>query len=73
MSADKGALSQLRAATDPNANGGDFYGPRWVTNGAPIRKPILRRDIDEGIEKLWLVSERETGAKLDFGEAMEKS
>ena len=73
MSADRGALPQLRAATDPNAKGGEFYGPRWVNNGAPVRKPILRRDIDEGIAKLWLVSERETDAKLDFDSAMRKT
>ena len=73
MPADKGALPQLRAATDPTAKGGEFYGPRWVNNGAPVRKPILRRDIDKGIERLWLVSERETGAKLDFDAAMETS
>ncbi len=71
MPADKGALPQLRAATDPNADGGEFYGPRWVNNGPPVRKPILRRDIDKGIEKLWLVSERETGVKLDIAAAME--
>ncbi len=73
MPADRGSLPQLRAATDPNAKGGEFYGPRWGNNGAPVRKPILRRDIDEGIERLWLVSERETGAKLDFDGAMEKA
>jgi NAD(P)-dependent dehydrogenase (short-subunit alcohol dehydrogenase family) len=73
MSADKGALSQLRAATDPNAKGGEFYGPRWATNGAPVRKPILRPGIDSGVEKLWLVSERETGVKLDFDAAMGKA
>jgi len=72
MEADRGALSQLRAATDPNAKGGEFYGPRWGNNGAAVRKPILRRDIDEGIEKLWLVSERETGVGFDFDAAMEK-
>ncbi|MCP3999111.1 MAG: SDR family NAD(P)-dependent oxidoreductase [bacterium] len=66
MSSARGALSQLRAATDPEAKGGEFYGPRWVNTGAPVRKRILRRDIDKGIEKLWLVSERETGTALDF-------
>ncbi len=66
MAAADGALPQLRAATDPNAKGGEFYGPRWGNNGAPVRKPILRPGIDSGIEKLWLVSERETGVKLDF-------
>jgi len=73
MSADRGALPQLRAATDPNAKGGEFYGPRWVNNGAPIRKPILRRDVDRGIEKLWLVSERETDVNLDFELPSEKA
>ena len=73
MPADKGALPQLRAATDPNAKGGEFYGPRWGNNGAAVRKPILRRDIDKGIERLWLVSERETGVKLDLDAAMEKA
>ena len=65
MSADDGARSQLRAATDPNAQGGEFYGPRWVNNGAPVRKPILRPGVDSAIEKLWLVSERETGVTID--------
>lgn len=73
MSADRGALSQLRAATDPKAKGGEFYGPRWGNNGDPVRKPILRPGIDTGIEKLWLVSERETGVKLDFDSALPKT
>ena len=73
MPADRGALPQLRAATDPNAKGGEFYGPRWGNNGAPVRKPILRRDIDKGIERLWLVSERETGVTLDFDAAVEQA
>jgi NAD(P)-dependent dehydrogenase (short-subunit alcohol dehydrogenase family) len=73
MSADKGALPQLRAAVDPNAKGGEFYGPRWGNNGAAVRKPILRWDINKGIERLWLVSERETGVQLDIDKAMEKA
>jgi hypothetical protein len=72
MSSARGALSQLRAATDPTAEGGEFYGPLWGNNGPPVRKPILRRDINEGIERLWLVSERETGVVLDFEAALEK-
>lgn len=65
MSPDDGALSQLRAATDPTAKGGEFYGPMFVNNGAPVRKPILRRfGMDRAIAKLWEVSERETGIAL---------
>jgi NAD(P)-dependent dehydrogenase (short-subunit alcohol dehydrogenase family) len=67
MSPDDGALSQLRAATDPNAEGGEFYGPRWGNNGPPVRKPILRPGTDARIATLWDVSERETGVTLDFG------
>jgi NAD(P)-dependent dehydrogenase (short-subunit alcohol dehydrogenase family) len=65
MSPGEGALSQLRAATDPGAKGGEFYGPLYVNSGPPVRKPILRRlGMSRAIEKLWLVSERETGLRL---------
>jgi NAD(P)-dependent dehydrogenase (short-subunit alcohol dehydrogenase family) len=66
MSPEEGARPQLRAATDPAAKGGEFYGPRFVNNGAPVRKPILRRiGMDKAIARLWEVSERETGLKID--------
>ena len=66
MSPARGALSQLRAATDPAAAGGEFYGPRYVNNGPPVRKPIFRRiGIDRAIARLWEVSERATGLKLE--------
>lgn len=64
MSAAEGALPQLRAITDPNANGGEFYGPRFVNQGPPVRRPVLR-PVGRAIEILWEVSERETGIKLD--------
>ncbi len=70
MSADDGARSQLRAATDPDAKGGEMYGPLWGSNGPPVRKPLVRPGTDGGIEKLWLVSERETGVTLDFDAAL---
>lgn len=66
MSAADGALSQLRAATDPAAKGGEFYGPRFVNNGPPVRKPVVRRlGMDKAIAALWEVSERETGIAID--------
>jgi NAD(P)-dependent dehydrogenase (short-subunit alcohol dehydrogenase family) len=71
MSPGDGALSQLRAATDPAAKGGEFYGPLWVTSGPPVRKPVLRRiGLDEAIATLWAVSERETGVAIDVRAAM---
>jgi NAD(P)-dependent dehydrogenase (short-subunit alcohol dehydrogenase family) len=65
MSPGEGALSQLRAATDPGAKGGELYGPLFVNSGPPVRKPVLRRlGMSRAIEKLWQVSERETGLEL---------
>ncbi len=65
-----GALPQLRAATDPNAKGGEFYAPRFVNNGPPVRRPILRPGLSKAIETLWQVSERETGVRLDVAAAL---
>ena len=66
MSPADGALPQLRAATDPAAQGGEFYAPRYVNNGPPVRRPILRRiGMEHAIARLWEVSERETGLKID--------
>ncbi len=66
MSPADGALPQLRAATDPNAKGGELYAPRFVNNGPPVRRPILRRvGRRRAIDRLWEVSERETGVTLD--------
>ncbi len=65
MSPGQGALSQLRAATDPGAKSGEFYGPLFVNNGPPVRKPILRRlGMSRAVDRLWQVSERETGLEL---------
>ena len=65
MSPDEGALPQIRAATDPHARGGEFYAPRYMTFGPPVRRPVLRRiGLDPAIRTLWTVSERETGLTL---------
>jgi len=66
MSPARGALPQLRAATDPAAKGGEFYGPRYVNSGPPVRRPVMRRiRLRKAIDTLWEVSERETGVTLD--------
>ncbi len=68
MSPTVGARPQLRAATDPGACGGQFYGPRFGSFGPPVVLPILRRwDLDSGIRILWEVSERETGIPMEVG------
>jgi NAD(P)-dependent dehydrogenase (short-subunit alcohol dehydrogenase family) len=66
----QGARPQLRAATDPRARGGEMYAPRFGSNGPPVRRPILRRfDLQKQIDRLWQVSERETGIPLDVAAA----
>ncbi len=64
MEVDRGAMPQVRAATDPRARGGEFYGPRFGNNGQAVRLPVLRRGNDEAIATLWAVSERATGVPL---------
>ncbi|MBW6456726.1 MAG: SDR family NAD(P)-dependent oxidoreductase [Trueperaceae bacterium] len=66
QSAAAGALDQLRAGTDPSAEGGTLVRPRWIVRGAPVVGGIgarLRRPAD--LEKLWHVSEREIGEAFD--------
>lgn len=71
MSPARGALSQLRAATDPDALGGELYAPRFVNNGPPVRRPLFGRSHSRrSIDELWGVSERETGLELDVAAAM---
>jgi NAD(P)-dependent dehydrogenase (short-subunit alcohol dehydrogenase family) len=66
MSPADGALSQLRAAADPAAKGGEFYGPLFGNSGPPVRKPIVRTvGMHKAIAVLWEVSERETGIAID--------
>jgi len=73
MSTDRGALSQLRAATDPDAPGAGFYGPLFVTNGPPVRKPLVRPGGDDAVRTLWSVAEAETGVRVDAASAIADS
>lgn len=70
MSPAQGARMQLRAAVDPDVVGGELYAPALVSNGPPVKRPILRRfGLQEAIETLWRVSERETGVAVDVAAA----
>jgi NAD(P)-dependent dehydrogenase (short-subunit alcohol dehydrogenase family) len=63
QSAQMGALPTLRAATDPAARGGEFYGPpgRGYT-GYPVRIESSPRSYDTAAQRrLWRESERLTG------------
>lgn len=64
MDVEDGAMPQIRAATDPAARGGQFYGPRFVNVGPPVRLPLLRPGRDSAVRVRWEVSERETGVPL---------
>ncbi len=66
MTPARGALPQLRAATDPQAGGGELYTPKWIASGPPVRRRIGSRFLDpESAGQLWEVSERETGVGFD--------
>lgn len=66
-SAAAGALPTLYAATSPEAQGGDLYGPDgfYELKGPPARAKIAHRALDETVwRQLWDVSERLTGVSL---------
>jgi len=59
-----GALPELRASTDPNAKGGDFYGPagNFEIKGYPVLVQSNKASHDtESARKLWEASEKLTG------------
>jgi NAD(P)-dependent dehydrogenase (short-subunit alcohol dehydrogenase family) len=59
-----GALPTLRAATDPQARGGEYYGPNgWLqVRGYPVQVESSARSHDAAAQRrLWAESERLTG------------
>jgi hypothetical protein len=63
-----GALPTLRAATDPSAQGGQYFGPRryglrrWFYTGYPAAVESSARSRDQADQaRLWQLSERLTG------------
>lgn len=61
-----GALATLRAATDPNVKGGDYYGPDRLMHlrGYPDHSPKPRQTRDaEVAQRLWALSEDLTGVR----------
>ncbi len=64
QSAAMGALPTLRAATDPAAAGGEYYGPAGLAQvkGYPVRVSSTARSRDQSAQRrLWAESERLTG------------
>ncbi|MDT8402185.1 MAG: oxidoreductase [Bacteroidales bacterium] len=70
MSASRGSLSVLMAATDKDIKGGEYIGPGglWQFFGYPAVLKSSAQSHDEGLsEILWKVSEEMTGVKfLDY-------
>lgn len=67
QSAAMGALPTLRAATDPAAQGGQYYGPDGFreTRGHPVLVPSSDRSHDaQTQQRLWAASEDETGVSF---------
>ena len=62
--ADKGALPTLRAATDPDARGGQYYGPDGIgeVKGSPKVVASSAQSRNEDLQRrLWTLSEELTG------------
>ena len=66
QSAARGAEPFLRAATDPGAGSGEYYGPRLMAWGDAVRETPSRRarDLDDA-RRLWVLSEALTGTTFD--------
>ena len=62
-----GALPIVRAAVDPLAKGGEFYGPRLIFRGYPVVETPSRRARRAGDARgLWERSEQLTGLTIDI-------
>ena len=62
----QGAWSQVRAATDPKATGGAYYGPDGMfrLSGAPVHTKSSRASYDASLAaRLWDASEHLTGTR----------
>ncbi len=69
QSAAMGALPTLRAATDPAARGGDYFGPDGFREqrGHPVRVGRSEAARDMALaRRLWAASERLTGVAFDL-------
>jgi hypothetical protein len=63
-----GALPALRAATDPSARGGEYFGPRryglrrrFYTGYPAVTDSSPRSHVEADQARLWQVSEQLTG------------
>ena len=65
-----GSLPQLLAATDPNAKGGEQYGPRFNFRGYPNRCRLALSALDKDErERLWELSKNLIESVVDISQA----
>jgi len=59
---DRGAWPVVRAATDPDATGGQFYGPRRNVTGRPVLTTPVAQSADAAFgAEFWRLAEQATG------------
>ena len=62
----RGAWPVVRAATDPDAAGGDFYGPSRSTTGRPVLVKAVAQSADPGFGAgFWRLAEEATGVRFE--------
>jgi NAD(P)-dependent dehydrogenase (short-subunit alcohol dehydrogenase family) len=62
-----GALPQLLAATEPEVEGGQYWGPRWLweLRGYPTRVTSSKKSHDKDAQRrLWAICEELTGVRF---------
>ena len=63
---DRGAWPVVRAAVDPDARGGDFYGPARSVTGPPVLTSPVPQSADPAFgSAFWDLAERATGVKFE--------
>ena len=63
---DRGAWPVVRAAIDPDARGGEFYGPKRSVAGVPVLlEPVASSASEEFGEQFWRDAEVATGIRFE--------
>lgn len=63
---DRGAAPVIRAATDPDVQGGQFFGPRFSTVGRPApTTPVVQSAEPAFGAEVWRLAEEATGVTFD--------
>jgi NAD(P)-dependent dehydrogenase (short-subunit alcohol dehydrogenase family) len=62
----RGAESVVHAATAAGVEGGQFWGPRFRTKGAPALQPPTRTSSDADVgARIWAIAEQATGTRFE--------